>query len=80
MVKKLTNRFGHPIELNFGPSRRPYFSLQNDSSRAKMRVKMDEIPTKYQNPNLKFHFFQVKHVVLGPTLHKKTVSIGQELE
>ena len=57
MVKKLTLLSNRLIKFNFGPSRRAYFSIQNDSLWAKIEVKEDEISSKYQNPNKIFTVF-----------------------
>ena len=51
MVEKLTFLSDCWIILNFGPSWREYFSLQNDSLQAKIEVKSNEISQKHQNPN-----------------------------
>ena len=68
MVKKLNFLSDHQIVLKFGLSRMTYFSLQNISLWAKIRVKTNEISPKYQkNPykifTLFFFFFQEKLAV-----------------
>ena len=58
MVKKLNFLFDRWIVLNFGPSCRAYFSLQNDSLWAKIEVKTDEISPKIPKTLIKtFTFF-----------------------
>ena len=57
MIKKLTFLSDRWIVLNFGPSRREYFSLRKDSLQAKIGVKMDKISQKYWNLNKIFTVF-----------------------
>jgi len=51
VVKKLTFWSDRLIKLKFGPSRRTYFSLQKNSSWAKIGIETDEISIKLQNLN-----------------------------
>ena len=57
MFKRLSFLSDRWIIFNFGPSRKEYFSLQNNSLRVKIRAKTDEISQKYQNPNKVFTEF-----------------------
>ena len=63
--------------LNFRLYRRAYFSLRNDSLRAKIGVKMDEISQKYRNPNKVFTVFFMKTDNFDPALHDKLYRLGK---
>lgn len=79
MVKKLTIWSNRLIGLNFGPSCRSNFFLWNNSSRAKIEVKMDEISLKHQNLNSN-SLFSDQICCFWTNFTQKSVPSGQELK
>ena len=78
-IKKLTFSSSHSTGLNFGPSCKSHFSLWNDSSRAKIRVKWDEISIKFKNPYYMFDYFQIKKSWFWAVFTQKTIPTEQQL-
>ena len=78
-IKKLTFSSSHSTGLNFGPSCKSYFSLWNDSSRTKIRVKSDEISIKFKNPYYMFDYFQIKKSWFWAVFTQKIVPTEQQL-